>query len=86
MASPCGHCEDAGTKVSATIVSNGPKAIASANEGTPIIIKFPREQMSTDLYNVARCCTGPSPWQRRASPFVVVGVVSPNAAEKAASQ
>jgi pilus assembly protein CpaE len=42
-----------GTRVAATVVSNGPKAIAAANEGTPIILKFPKEQMSTDLYNVA---------------------------------
>lgn len=48
-----------GTRVSATVVSNGPKAIAAANEGTPIILKFPREQMSTDLHNVARLLTRP---------------------------
>src|SRR6185503_19967283 len=35
--------------------------IASANEGTPIIIKFPKEQMSADLYNVARLLTKPEP-------------------------
>src|SRR4029079_3069088 len=35
-----------GTRIAATVVSNGPKAIAAANEGTPMIIKFPREQMS----------------------------------------
>ena len=76
-----------GTKVSATIVSNGPKAIASANEGTPIIIKFPKEQMSTDLYNVARLLTRPEPVAtpvRRRSWWSAL--VSPNAAEKAASQ
>ena len=50
-----------GTRVSATIVSNGPKAIASANEGVPIIIKFPKEQMSTDLHGVARLLTRPEP-------------------------
>jgi pilus assembly protein CpaE len=50
-----------GTKVSATVVSNGPKAIAASNEGTPIILKFPKEQMSTDLYNVARMLTRPQP-------------------------
>jgi pilus assembly protein CpaE len=48
-----------GTPVSATVVSNGPKAIASSNEGTPIILKFPREQISTDLYGVARLLTRP---------------------------
>jgi pilus assembly protein CpaE len=76
-----------GTTVSATIVSNGPKAIAAANEGTPIIIKFPKEQMSTDLYNVARLLTRPEPVAtpvRRRSWWSAL--VSPNAAEKAASQ
>jgi septum formation inhibitor-activating ATPase MinD len=48
-----------GTRISATVVSNGPKAIAAANEGTPVIIKYPKEQMSTDLYNVARLLTRP---------------------------
>ena len=48
-----------GTRVAATVVSNGPKAIAAANEGTPIILKFPKEQMSTDLHNVARLLTRP---------------------------
>lgn len=50
-----------GVRVSATVVSNGPKAIAAANEGTPLIIKFPREQISTDLHNVARLLTHPQP-------------------------
>jgi pilus assembly protein CpaE len=40
--------------VSATIVSNGPKAIIASNEGQPVISKFPREKISTDLHNVAR--------------------------------
>jgi hypothetical protein len=40
--------------VSATIVSNGPKAVLAANEGTPLISRFPRERISTDLHGVAR--------------------------------
>jgi len=40
--------------VSATVVSNGPKAIIASNEGQPVISKFPREKISTDLHNVAR--------------------------------
>jgi MinD-like ATPase involved in chromosome partitioning or flagellar assembly len=48
-----------GTRVVATVVSNGPKAIMASNEGTPIILKFPKEQISTDLYNVARLLTRP---------------------------
>ena len=40
--------------VSATVVSNGPKAVMASNEGQPLITKFPREKVSTDLHNVAR--------------------------------
>jgi pilus assembly protein CpaE len=43
-----------GLPVSATVVSNGPKSVMSSNEGVPIITKFPREKISTDLHNVAR--------------------------------
>jgi pilus assembly protein CpaE len=48
-----------GTRVSATIVSNGPKAIAAANEGTPLVLKYPKEQIATDLHSVARLLTQP---------------------------
>ncbi len=50
-----------GTRISATVVSNGPRAIAAANEGTPLITKFPREQITTDLHNVARLLSRPDP-------------------------
>jgi pilus assembly protein CpaE len=43
--------------VSATIVSNGPRAVIASNEGTPVITKFPREKIATDLHNVARLVT-----------------------------
>jgi pilus assembly protein CpaE len=43
--------------VSATIVSNGPRAVIASNEGTPVITKFPRERIATDLHNVARLIT-----------------------------
>jgi pilus assembly protein CpaE len=46
-----------GKPVSAMIVSNGPKAVAAANEGTPMITKFPNDRMSADLYGVARLLT-----------------------------
>jgi pilus assembly protein CpaE len=46
-----------GKPVSATIVSNGPKAVAAANEGTPIVTKFPNDRMSADLHGVARLLT-----------------------------
>lgn len=44
-------------KVSATIVSNGPKAVIASNEGAPIITRFPRDKITTDLHNVARLVT-----------------------------
>lgn len=50
-----------GLPVSATIVSNGPKAVSASNEGTPVITKYPREQISTDLHNVARLVTSGTP-------------------------
>ena len=51
-----------GKPVSAMIVSNGPKAVAAANEGLPMITKFPNERMSADLHGVARLLTRePSP-------------------------
>lgn len=43
-----------GLPVSATVVSNGPKAVIASNEGVPVIGKFPREKIATDLHNVAR--------------------------------
>jgi pilus assembly protein CpaE len=47
--------------VSATIVSNGPKAVIAANEGAPIITRFPKDKITTDLHNVARLVTdGPA--------------------------
>lgn len=76
-----------GTRVSATVVSNGPKAILAANEGTPITIKYPREQIATDLHGVARLLTKPEPVAapaRRRSWWSAL--VSPNPTEKAAGQ
>jgi MinD-like ATPase involved in chromosome partitioning or flagellar assembly len=48
-----------GLPISATIVSNGPKAVISANQGQPVIRKFPREKIALDLHNVARLVTHP---------------------------
>jgi pilus assembly protein CpaE len=50
-----------GLPISATIVSNGPKAVIASNEGRPIVIKFPREKMSDDLHAVARLVSHPEP-------------------------
>ena len=49
--------EALGKPVSAAIVSNGPKAVAAANEGMPMITKFPGDRMSADLHGVARLLT-----------------------------
>lgn len=46
-----------GLPISATVISSGPKAVIAANEGMPIITKFPRDKISTDLHNVARLIT-----------------------------
>lgn len=43
--------------VSATIVSNGPKAVIAANEGTPLVRRFPKERVSNDMHGVARLVT-----------------------------
>jgi pilus assembly protein CpaE len=43
-----------GLPVSATVVSNGPKAVVASNEGLPVITKFPKEKIATDLHNIAR--------------------------------
>ena len=48
-----------GMPIAATIVSNGPKAVIAANEGQPVILKFPREKISQDLHDVARLVTRP---------------------------
>jgi len=52
-----------GLPISATIVSNGPKAVIASNEGRPIVLKFPREKMSDDLHAVARLVSNPEPLQ-----------------------
>ena len=48
-----------GLPVSATVVSNGPKAVIASNEGRPIITKFPKEKISDDLHRVARLISDP---------------------------
>ena len=48
-----------GLPVSATVVSNGPKAVIASNEGKPIVTKFAREKISDDLHAVARLISQP---------------------------
>jgi len=47
-----------GLPVSATVVSNGPKAVAAANEVNPLVLRYPKEKISTDLHRIARIVTG----------------------------
>ena len=49
-----------GLPISATVVSNGPKAIISSNEGHPVVTKFPREKIANDLHGVARLISQPN--------------------------
>lgn len=46
-----------GMPVAATIVSSGPKAVIASNEGMPVISKFPKEKIATDLHQLARVVT-----------------------------
>ncbi|MGH2385421.1 MAG: AAA family ATPase, partial [Candidatus Limnocylindria bacterium] len=48
-----------GLPVSATVVSNGPKAVIASNEGRPLVIKFPKEKIADDLHDVARLISKP---------------------------
>ena len=60
--------EALGLPVAATVVSNGPKAVIAANEGQPLIRKFPREKIAQDLHNVARLVTRPEIMVAEAAP------------------
>lgn len=55
-----------GLPISASIVSNGPKAVIAANEGKPLLLKYPRERISDDLHRVARLITHPEGDPRQA--------------------
>ena len=48
-----------GLPIAATVVSSGPKAVIAANEGKPVITKFPKEKISDDLHSVARLISQP---------------------------
>jgi MinD-like ATPase involved in chromosome partitioning or flagellar assembly len=56
-----------GLPIAATIVSNGPKAVISSNEGNPVVLKFPKEKLSDDLHAVARLVTEPEPMPKAAT-------------------
>jgi pilus assembly protein CpaE len=48
-----------GMPVAATVVSNGPKAVAAANEGRPLVTMFPRDRISGDIHRMARLVAQP---------------------------
>jgi len=48
-----------GLPISATVVSNGPKAVIASNEGLPLVTKYPKERISDDLHRVARLISAP---------------------------
>ena len=48
-----------GLPISATVISNGPKAVIASNEGNPVVMKFPKEKISDDLHRVARLISSP---------------------------
>lgn len=48
-----------GMPISATVVSNGPKAVIASNEGKPVILKYPREEIANNLHAVARLISQP---------------------------
>ena len=49
-----------GLPISATVVSNGPKAVIASNEGRPLVTKFPKEKVADDLHRVARLVSQPN--------------------------
>jgi pilus assembly protein CpaE len=47
-----------GRPVIATIVSAGATAVMAANSGTPLILRFPKERITADIYRLARVVAG----------------------------
>jgi pilus assembly protein CpaE len=47
-----------GRPVMATIVSAGATAVMAANEGQPLVLRFPREKITADLHRLARIVAG----------------------------
>ena len=58
-----------GLPVMATVVSAGPRAVTAANEGRPLVIRFPKERIASDIHNIARMVArneeAPQPEARR---------------------
>jgi pilus assembly protein CpaE len=47
-----------GRPVIATIVSAGAAAVMAANAGTPLILRFPKEKITSDIHRLARVVAG----------------------------
>lgn len=47
-----------GRPVLATIVSAGATAVMAANEGQPLVLRFPRERITADIHRLARIVAG----------------------------
>lgn len=47
-----------GRPVMATIVSAGATAVMAANEGQPLVLRFPREKITADIHRLARIVAG----------------------------
>ena len=50
-----------GRPVIATIVSAGAKAVMAANTGTPLVLRFPKERITADIFRLARIVAGAEP-------------------------
>jgi pilus assembly protein CpaE len=59
-----------GMPISATVVSNGPKAVIASNEGKPVVLKYPREEIANNLHSVARLISQPEGEAAKPSPTV----------------
>jgi len=47
-----------GRPVMATIVSAGATAVMAANEGSPLVLRFPKERITADIHRLARIVSG----------------------------
>ena len=47
-----------GRPVLATVVSAGATAVMAANEGTPLVLRFPKERITADIHRLARIVAG----------------------------
>ncbi len=53
-----------GMPISASVISDGRRAVLASNEGVPLVTRFPRERIAADLHGVARMLLNPEPASR----------------------